>query len=68
MVAVDDELDKHPDGILMRLRPSMKKFESDDFQAMNAEIEIAMAFEKPNTAYLNRCAQRPVLLYLFTSV
>ncbi|KAJ7735431.1 RNA dependent RNA polymerase-domain-containing protein [Mycena olivaceomarginata] len=54
VVGVDDELDKHPDGILMRLRPSMKKFESDDVQAMNAEIEIAMAFEKPNTAYLNR--------------
>ncbi|KAJ7256500.1 RNA dependent RNA polymerase-domain-containing protein [Mycena haematopus] len=54
VVSVDEELDNHPDGILMRLRPSMKKFESDDVQAMNAEIEIAMAFEKPNTAYLNR--------------
>ncbi|KAJ6531309.1 RNA dependent RNA polymerase-domain-containing protein [Mycena capillaripes] len=54
VVAVDEELDKSPDGILMRLRPSMKKFESDDVTAMNAEIEIAMAFEKPNTAYLNR--------------
>ncbi|KAJ6502132.1 RNA dependent RNA polymerase-domain-containing protein [Mycena sanguinolenta] len=54
VVSVDDELDKHPDGILMRLRPSMKKFESDENQAMNAEIEIAMAFEKPNVAYLNR--------------
>ncbi|KAJ7685522.1 RNA dependent RNA polymerase-domain-containing protein [Mycena polygramma] len=54
VVGVDEELDKHPDGILMRLRPSMKKFESDDMKASNAEIEIAMAFEKPNTAYLNR--------------
>ncbi|KAF7337989.1 RNA-dependent RNA polymerase [Mycena venus] len=54
VVSVDDELDKRPDGILMRLRPSMKKFESDDFMAMSAEIEIAMAFEKPNIAYLNR--------------
>ncbi|KAJ7709483.1 RNA dependent RNA polymerase-domain-containing protein [Mycena rosella] len=54
VVSVDDELDKHPDGILMRLRPSMKKFDSDDVTAMNAEIEIAQAFEKPNTAYLNR--------------
>ncbi|KAF8205782.1 RNA dependent RNA polymerase-domain-containing protein [Mycena galopus ATCC 62051] len=54
VVSVDEELDDHPDGILMRLRPSMKKFESDKVQAMNAEIEIAMSFGKPNTAYLNR--------------
>ncbi|KAJ6490593.1 RNA dependent RNA polymerase-domain-containing protein [Mycena vitilis] len=54
VVGVDEELDKHPDGVLMRLRSSMKKFESDDMKASNAEIEIAMAFEKPNTAYLNR--------------
>ncbi|KAJ7461474.1 RNA dependent RNA polymerase-domain-containing protein [Mycena latifolia] len=54
VVSVDDELDKHPDGILMRLRPSMKKFDSDDVTAMIAEIEIAMAFANPNTAYLNR--------------
>ncbi|KAK7038067.1 RNA-dependent RNA polymerase [Favolaschia claudopus] len=54
VVAVDTELDKHPDGILMRLRDSMKKFESDDSKSASAEIEIARAFEKPNMAYLNR--------------
>ncbi|KAJ7766875.1 RNA dependent RNA polymerase-domain-containing protein [Mycena metata] len=54
VVCVDEELDKHPDGILMRLRPSMRKFDSDELKAMSAEIEIAMPFEKANTAYLNR--------------
>ncbi|KAJ6618813.1 RNA dependent RNA polymerase-domain-containing protein [Mycena sp. CBHHK59/15] len=54
VVSVDEQLDKSGNGILMRLRPSMRKFDSDDVTAMNAEIEIAMAFEKPNTAYLNR--------------
>ncbi|KAJ7112452.1 RNA dependent RNA polymerase-domain-containing protein [Mycena crocata] len=54
VVSIDDQLDNNPDGILMRLRPSMKKFDSDDVEAMNAVIEIAMAFKKPNTAYLNR--------------
>ncbi|KAJ7632964.1 RNA dependent RNA polymerase-domain-containing protein [Roridomyces roridus] len=54
VVCIDHELDKREDGIMMCLRPSMKKFESDDVTAMEAEIEIAMAFEKPNTAYLNR--------------
>ncbi|KAJ7217191.1 RNA dependent RNA polymerase-domain-containing protein [Mycena pura] len=54
VVSVDEQLDHHPDGILMRLRPSMKKFDSDDLQAKNAEIEIAMAFERPLTACLNR--------------
>jgi RNA-dependent RNA polymerase len=62
VVSVDEELDKHPDGILMRLRPSMKKFDSDDVTAMNAEIEIAMAFEKPNTAYLNRYGKPPLTI------
>ncbi len=48
MVAVDDQLE----GIRMRLRESMNKFEGpkDDF----AEIEIARAFERPGTCYLNR--------------
>ncbi|KAJ7172136.1 RNA dependent RNA polymerase-domain-containing protein [Mycena filopes] len=54
VVSVDPELENHPEGILMRLRPSMRKFDSDELKAMSAEIEIAMAFEKPNMAYLNR--------------
>ena len=37
----------------MRLRPSMKKFDTKDDD--NAPIEIAQAFEHPNTCYLNRC-------------
>ena len=44
----------------MRLRPSMKKFDTNDDD--NAPIEIAQAFDHPNTCYLNRCVavQRPV--------
>lgn len=51
-MAVDRLLDKDPRGIKMRLRPSMRKFVAkvDD----NAPIEIAQAFEHPNTCYLNR--------------
>ena len=52
MVGVDEQLDGNPDGILMRLRPSMKKFENS--QAVFADIEIAQSFEHPNTCYLNR--------------
>ncbi|KAG7448123.1 RdRP-domain-containing protein [Guyanagaster necrorhizus] len=52
VVAVDPELDKEPNGIRMRLRPSMKKFE--DSRSMEADIEIARAFDKPGTSYLNR--------------
>ena len=37
----------------MRLRPSMKKFDTHDKD--NAPIEIAQAFERPNNCYLNRC-------------
>ena len=37
----------------MRLRPSMKKFDTNDDD--NAPIEIAQAFVHPNTCYLNRC-------------
>nr|GAT54624.1 calcium:hydrogen antiporter [Mycena chlorophos] len=54
VVGVDSLLDDNPDGIHMRLRRSMRKFDSEDEQKENAEIEIAMAFEKPSTAYLNR--------------
>ncbi|TFK30151.1 RdRP-domain-containing protein [Coprinopsis marcescibilis] len=52
VVAVDRELDRHPNGIQMRLRPSMRKFESKDVES--AEIEIAQAFFAPNHCYLNR--------------
>ncbi|KAF9010144.1 RNA dependent RNA polymerase-domain-containing protein [Cyathus striatus] len=51
VVSVDEELDKRVDGILMRLRPSMRKFES---HADEADIEIAMSFTNPGTCYLNR--------------
>ncbi|KAF7311429.1 RNA-dependent RNA polymerase [Mycena kentingensis (nom. inval.)] len=54
VVSVDHQLDNHPKGIHMRLRPSMKKFDSDETQKKIAEIEIAMAFASPMTAYLNR--------------
>ena len=37
----------------MRLRLSMKKFDTNDED--NAPIEIAQAFGRPNTCYLNRC-------------
>lgn len=48
MVVVDERLQ----GVFMRLRKSMNKFEGpvEDF----ATIEIARAFERPNTCYLNR--------------
>jgi len=48
VVSVDDELE----GIQMRLRPSMRKFNvpETDF----ADIEIARAFSYPNALYLNR--------------
>ncbi|KAF5386830.1 hypothetical protein D9615_001534 [Tricholomella constricta] len=52
VVGVDEELDKRSDGIHMQLRPSMRKFKVS--QAETADIEIAQAFEHPNTCYLNR--------------
>jgi RNA-dependent RNA polymerase len=51
-VGVDIHLDGHPDGILMRLRKSMNKFDTKHEDLAN--IEIAQAFEHPNTCYLNR--------------
>ncbi|GJE87096.1 RdRP-domain-containing protein [Phanerochaete sordida] len=48
MVAVDARLK----GVKMRLRPSMNKFEGPAEDT--ATIEIARAFERPNTCYLNR--------------
>ncbi|KAF5373803.1 hypothetical protein D9758_000837 [Tetrapyrgos nigripes] len=50
VVSVDKELDRGP--IKMRLRESMKKFESDIPE--EADIEIALAFERPIVSYLNR--------------
>lgn len=52
MVSVDKELDKRPDGIKMRLRTSMKKFENSSMEI--ADIEIANSFERPLSSYLNR--------------
>ncbi|KAF9465122.1 RNA dependent RNA polymerase-domain-containing protein [Collybia nuda] len=52
VVGVDQHLDHHPGGILMRLRGSMNKFESN--QVSEAVIEIAQAFERSNVCYLNR--------------
>ena len=53
VLAVDQQLDKDSRGIHMRLRLSMKKFDTNDDD--NAPIEIAQAFGRPNTCYLNRC-------------
>lgn len=48
MVAIDERLE----GIKMRLRPSMNKFEALDKDV--APIEIARWFDRPGTSYLNR--------------
>ncbi|KAL4244861.1 RNA-dependent RNA polymerase [Abortiporus biennis] len=48
MVVVDEQLE----GIKMRLRPTMNKFEGP--QEERADIEIARAFERPGITYLNR--------------
>ena len=53
VLSVDVQLDKDQRGIHMRLRQSMKKFDTNDED--NAPIEIAQAFGRPNTCYLNRC-------------
>ena len=53
VLAIDQQLDKDPRGIHMRLRLSMKKFDTNDED--NAPIEIAQAFGRPNPCYLNRC-------------
>jgi RNA-dependent RNA polymerase len=59
VVGVDEQLE----GIKMCLRPSMNKFGAKGSQEKEAEIEIARAFDFPNTTYLNRCASR-VLSFL----
>ena len=48
MVSVDPQLE----GIMMRVRQSMIKFEGH-FDG-SASIEIAHAFERPTTCYMNR--------------
>ncbi|KAL0955882.1 hypothetical protein HGRIS_002080 [Hohenbuehelia grisea] len=52
VVSVDEHMDRRKDGVKMLLRESMFKFEHEDVD--EAEIEIALAFEKPSLAYLNR--------------
>ncbi|KAF5392927.1 hypothetical protein D9757_001219 [Collybiopsis confluens] len=52
VVVVDRELDKTSGGIRMRLRPSMRKFESNS--ADEADIEISDAFGTPLVAYFNK--------------
>ncbi|VDB83377.1 unnamed protein product [Peniophora sp. CBMAI 1063] len=54
VVVVDERLE----GILMRLRPSQRKFESHMVES--AGIEIARAFDYPNRVHLNR----PVIMVL----
>lgn len=50
VVAIDLQLE----GIKMRLRPSMKKFDVPNVK--KAEIEIVQPFGYPINAYLNRCS------------
>ena len=50
VVAVDERLE----GVIMRLRPSMRKFTVPGVE--EADIEIARAFPRPNATYLNRSA------------
>ena len=49
MVGIDERLE----GVKMRLRKSMNKFEG--LEEGEAPIEIARWFDKPGTAYLNKC-------------
>ncbi|OSD06554.1 RdRP-domain-containing protein [Trametes coccinea BRFM310] len=56
MVVVDETLE----GVYMRMRPSMRKFEAHDHDKSEAEIEIAKAFVYPGTARL--C--RPLIMVL----
>lgn len=62
MVVVDERLP----GIAMRLRQSMDKFQGPEEEA--ATIEIARAFERPNTCYLNRYVPVPQPAFLALKV
>lgn len=50
MLVVDHRLE----GLRMRLRPSMKKFDVDEEDKNNASLEIVRAFDRPNGYSLNR--------------
>lgn len=65
VVAVDEQLDLRKDGIQMCLRPSMNKFQAKEDDIEIAPIEIAQAFEMPNTCYLNRFVALFVFSYYF---
>ncbi|KAF9526964.1 RNA dependent RNA polymerase-domain-containing protein [Crepidotus variabilis] len=56
VVAVDLALPRST--INMRLRPSMKRFDAEI--STTSPVEIVQAFERPNTAYLNR----PLIMFL----
>ncbi|KAF8635589.1 hypothetical protein AX15_000237 [Amanita polypyramis BW_CC] len=58
VVCVDPLLDHDGNGIRMRLRPSMNKFENTEEKT--PEIEIARSFMRPNKCYLNR----PLIMFL----
>lgn len=58
VVAIDLQLE----GVKMRLRPSMKKFDVPDVE--RAEIEIVQPFGYPINAYLNRCLLFPTPITL----
>ncbi|KAF9481150.1 RdRP-domain-containing protein [Pholiota conissans] len=53
VVVINPALDER-DGIRMVLRPSMGKFKAKEADEEIAPLEIAQAFGKPNTCYLNR--------------
>ncbi|KIY50810.1 RdRP-domain-containing protein [Fistulina hepatica ATCC 64428] len=60
VVSVDDELDNHPNGIRMRLRPSMHKFNhklEESGPDSVADIEIAKAFNSATTSFTNKCLE-----------
>ncbi|KAL1744025.1 RNA dependent RNA polymerase-domain-containing protein [Schizophyllum fasciatum] len=54
MVAVDEEMDKENTGIHMRLRASMRKFDSTEEAMWEADIEIARHFAYPNNMFTNK--------------
>jgi len=60
VVAIDEQLDKRSDGILMRLRPSMRKFDVQDDEM--ALLEIAQTFQAPNICHLNRSVEELSLM------
>jgi hypothetical protein len=61
MVSVDENLE----GKMMRLRPSMRKFDVTPEEKKTAKIEIARAFDHPNPTYLNRFVFVPHFPWIF---